>query len=217
MYKILAFTLLSFLGVLSLFAQERQDVLSGAIVGEKIARLQGQSEFDREYMKDSPVKYRPTSFINSMTGTAVGSLAHHYSYQNYYQGPRAFNYRYKSNYSTNIGSIELANITYADENGDGALSSEENAQIYFDVINTSEEPFYGLMPVIVPYKTKKVFISDPIRIDTIQGNKALRYVVEIAAGKSLPNGTAFLKLSLHYGHNQSWDVQEIYIPTKRKR
>lgn len=217
MYKVFALIVLPFLGALTVCAQERQDVLSGAIIGEKVANLQGQSEFDREYMKDNPVKYRPTSFINAMTGTAMGSLAHYYGYQNYYQGPRSFNYRRKTNYSTDISCIEIANITYADENGDGKLSSKESAQIYFDIINTSEEPFYGLMPVVVSYKTKHLFISDPIRIDTIQGQKALRYVVEIYGDKSIPNGMAYLKLCLHYGQDQSVDVQEICIPTKRKK
>lgn len=217
MLNVFTFIILSFLGALAVCAQERQDVLSGAIVGEKIAHLQDQSEFDREYMKDSPVKYRPTSFINAMTGTAMGSLAHYYGYQNYYQGPRSFNYRRKSNYSTDISRIEIANITYADENGDGELSSRENAQIYFDVINTSNEPFFGLMPVVISYKTKNIFISDPIRIDTIQGQKALRYVVEIYGDKSISCGKAYLKLSLHYGQDQNADIQEICIPTKRRK
>lgn len=216
MFKAFIFTALFFLGVSSLCAQEKQDVLSGAVVGEKIANLQGQSEFDREYMKDSPVKFRPTSFINAMTGAAMGSLARYYDYQNYYQGPRSFNYRRKTNYSTDITCIEISNITYADENGDGALSSGENAQLYFDVINTSEKPFYGLMPIVLSYKTKHIFISDPIRIDTIQGKRALRYVTEVCADKSIPNGTAFLKISLHYGQGQNVDIQEVCIPTKRK-
>lgn len=216
MFKTFMLIALSVLGASILCAQDRQDVLSGAVVGEKIANLQGQREFDREYMKDSPVKYRPTSFINATTGVAMGSLARYYDYQNYYQGPHSFNYRRKNHFSTDISCIEISNITYADENGDGVLSSGENAQLYFDVINTSEEPFYGLMPVVLSYKTKRIFISDPIRIDTIQGKRALRYVAEICADKSIPNGTAFLKISLHYGQDQNIDIQEICIPTRRK-
>ena len=81
------------------------------------------------------------------------------SYQNYYQGERKLNYRKRQDQSTDISALDIANITYADDNGDGELKKDETAQIYFDLINTSSESLYGIMPVLMANKTKRITIS----------------------------------------------------------
>lgn len=215
--RILILLIIGSTNVANICAQEDHYEITGAKIGEKVIRLVNQSAFDKEYMKDSPVRYRPTSFIGAMTGTVTGSLARYYGYQYYYQGPRSLNYRRKSEYSTDISAVEISDIIYADENGDGILSSGENAQIYFDIINTGDEPIFGLLPIVLSYKTKKIQVSDPIRIDTLEAQKALRYVAEIVADKSIPNGKAYFKIHLHYGQDQNADIQEVCIPTKRRK
>lgn len=203
--------------------------VQGAKLGKKIARQVIQSDFDRTVTTnrratwhgfgygDDRGNHRLTSFVGAMDGAVMGSVAHNYAYQNYYHGPRNFNYRKTNQNSTDISALEISNITFADDNGDGALGKDETAQIYFDLINTGDTPLYGIMPVVMADKTKHIEISAPCPIDTLQGKHALRYIVEMAGdGKSDP-GKISLVLRIKYGQNQYADVQEICLQAKRRK
>lgn len=139
------------------------------------------------------------------------------AYQNYYHGERAFNYRKPKQNSSDITALDIANITYADEDGDGALEKDESAQIYFDLINTGEEPLYGITPVLMPNKTKHIQISTPCIIDSLQGKHALRYIIEMQGdGKTNP-GNLQLVLRIKYGQANYSDVEVIGLGTKRRK
>lgn len=214
------------------FAQEQETgpyEIQGAKLGDKIARQVVQSDYNRTVTTnkitswygmgydDNTGNRNLTSFVGAMDGYIIGSLAYSYSYQNYYHGVRGYNYRKKFKNSSDISALEIANITYADEDGDGMLRKEETAQIYFDLINTGNEPLYGILPVVMSNKTKHVLISSPCPIDTLQGKRALRYIVELAGdGKSDP-GKIYLLLRIKYGQNKYLDVQEICLGTKRRK
>ena len=139
-----------------------------------------------------------------------------YSYQNYYQGERKINYRKRPNKSTDISALEIANITYADDNGDGALNKDEIAQIYFDLINTSTESIYGITPVLMANKTKHIAISEPCPIDTLKGKHALRYIIELAGDGKKEPGQISLLLRIKHGSNQNYDVEHIVLGAKKK-
>ena len=127
------------------------------------------------------------------------------------------NYRKKLDYSTDISALDIANITYADEDNDGSLGKDETAQLYFDLINTSSESLYGIMPVLMANKTKHILISEPCPIDTLKGEHALRYVIELSGdGKKNP-GKLSLMLRIKFGQNQYYDVEHIVLGTKRRK
>lgn len=215
------------------YSQEFQDLekyeIQGAKLGKKIARQVKQANFERTVTTnkveswhgygygDNKGNHRLTSFVGAMDGAVVGSLARNYTYQNYYHGERAFNYRKPKQNSSDITALDIANITYADEDGDGALGKDESAQIYFDLINTGEEPLYGITPVLMPNKTKHIQISTPCIIDSLQGKHALRYIIEMQGdGKSNP-GNLQLVLRIKYGQANYSDVEVIGLGTKRRR
>ena len=231
--KKILFIFLSFWLPCFSYAQEFQNLekyeIQGAKLGKKIARQVKQSNYERTVTTnkvetwhgygygDNKGNHRLTSFVGAMDGAVVGSLAHKYSYQNYYHGERSFNYRKPNQYSSDITALDIANITYADEDEDGALGKDESAQIYFDLINTGDEPLYGITPVLMPNKTKHIQISSPCVIDTLQGNHALRYIIEMQGdGKSSP-GKLQLVLRIKYGQNKYSDVAVIELGTKRRR
>ena len=197
-------------------AQE-QDIehyeIQGAKLGKKYARQLKQSEFEKDW---HGYGNHLTSFVGAIDGAVVGTMAHKYKYQNYYHGPRNFNYRKKAEYSTDISALDIANITYADDDGDGELGEGEIAQIYFDLINTGDKPLYGIVPVVMANKTKHIDIAPPAPIDTLEAQHALRYIVEIE-GKSSKANKAYLLLRIKYGQGQYADVQEIFLGTKRKK
>lgn len=209
------------------FAQEiEQYEIEGAKLGKKIARQVRQSSLERtvaindietySWLGNDKGNRRFTSFVGAMDGAVVGSLARNYSYQHYYQGEKKINYRKKSENSTDISALDIANITYADEDGDGVLKKDETAQIYFDLINTSSESLYGIMPVLMANKTKHVAISEPCPIDTLKGEHALRYIIELTGdGKKNP-GKLSLMLRIKYGQNQYYDVEHIMLGTKKR-
>ena len=215
------------------YSQEFQDLekyeIQGAKLGKKIARQVKQANFEGTVTTnkveswhgygygDNKGNHRLTSFVGAMDGAVVGSLARNYTYQNYYHGERAFNYRKPKQNSSDITVLDIANITYADEDGDGALGKDESAQIYFDLINTGEEPLYGITPVLMPNKTKHIQISTPSVIDSLQGKHALRYIIEMQGdGKANP-GNLQLVLRIKYGQANYSDVEVIGLGTKRRR
>ena len=200
--------------------------IEGAKLGRKIARQVVESSIERtvatnkvesfSWLGNDKGNRRFTSFVGAMDGAVVGSLARNYSYQHYYQGERKINYRKKQNQSTDISALNIANITYADEDEDGTLNKDEIAQIYFDLINTSTESLYGITPVIMANKTKHIRISEPCPIDTLKGEHALRYIIELSGdGKKNP-GKVSLMLRIKYGNNQYYDVEHIVLGTLRK-
>ena len=212
----------------SINAQElEQYEIEGAKLGKKVARQVVQSSTERtvatnnlegfSWLGNDKGNRRLTSFVGAMDGAVIGSLARSYSYQNYYQGERKLNYRKKANYSSDISALDIANITYADDDNDGSLGKDESAQLYFDLINTSSEPLYGIMPVLMANKTKHVLISEPCLIDTLKSEHALRYIIEWSGdGKKNP-GKVSLMLRIKYGQNQYHDVEHIELGGKRKK
>lgn len=152
-----------------------------------------------------------TSFVGAMDGAVIGSLAKYYSYQNYYHGPRGINVRHEKGDSEDISALELTNLTFADEDGDGKLGKNETAQVYFDIINTGQLAIYGITPVLMAHKTKHVRISSPLRIDKLEGESALRYVIEVSGDGKRNPGKLVMLLRIRFGHGQYWDVQQIEL------
>ena len=198
-------------------------VVTGAKVGKKINRQIARADFQRmpatvtNSYGDGQYGYqRPLSFVGAMDGAVVGTLAQKYKYQNYYHGPRDFNYRKKAEYSSDISALEITNVTYADDNGDGILTKNESAQVYFDIINTGDAPLYGITPVLMASKTKHVLVADPIRIDTLQAQSALRYVIELCGDGKRDPGKIDLLLRVKYGQQEYKNVAEIGLGVRRK-
>ena len=217
----------------SLHAQEdglEHYEIVGAKLGRKIGRQISQADFQRTpttdkvssvdgwWMPGQKTGYqRPFSFVGAMDGAVIGSLAYSYKYQNYYHGSRKFNYRKKNDVSSDISAVEVVNVTFADEDGNGLLDKEEVAQVYFDIINTSDVPIFGITPVLLPNKTKHIIISDPQPIDTLNPKSALRYVIEISGDGKKDVGKCYLLLRINYGKQQKWDINEIVLGTKRRK
>ena len=212
----------------SITAQElEQYEIEGAKLGKKIARQVVQNSVERtvainnvetfSWLGSDKGNRRFTSFVGAMDGAVVGTLARNYSYQHYYQGERKINYRKKLNHSSDISALDIANITYADDDNDASLDKNETAQIYFDLINTSSEPLYGIMPVLMANKTKHVLISEPCLIDTLKSEHALRYVIELSGDGKKDPGKLSLMLRIKYGQNQYYDVEHIVLGIKKKK
>lgn len=203
--------------------------IQGAKLGQKIARQIVQSSIERTVTTnktetrwgigygDNTGNRHFTSFVGAMDGAVIGSLARKYNYQNYYHGRRSINYRKKLQNSSDISTLDIVNITYADEDGDGALGKNEIAQIYFDLINTSEKPLYGIIPVLMADKTKHINISEPCPIDTLKSEHALRYVIELAGDGKRNPGKLHLMLRIKYGQNQHYNVEHIFLNSKSNR
>lgn len=225
---IICFIALLFSFSYSISAQElTQYEIEGAKLGKKVSRQVVQSSVERtvatnkvegfSWLGNDKGNRRFTSFVGAMDGAVVGSLARNYSYQHYYQGERKINYRKKYDYSNDISALDIANITYADEDNDGLLDKNESAQIYFDLINTSSESLYGIMPVLMANKTKHILISEPCLIDTLKSEHALRYVIELSGDGKEDPGKVSLMLRIKYGQNQYYDVEHIVLGTKKEK
>ena len=125
-------------------AQTRKDYdKQKARLGRKMGRQIMESDLVRtvttnkiSFWGDDTGNHGFTSVVGAADGLVMGSLAKYYSYQHYYHGPRGINIRHSSDDSDDISALEIMNVTYADEDGDGARGKRESAQVYFDIINT---------------------------------------------------------------------------------
>ena len=184
----------------------------------KVGRQVMESDFVRtvttnkiSFWGDDTGNHGFTSFVGAADGMVMGSLAKYYSYQNYYHGPRGINIRHSSTDSDNISALEIMNVTFADEDGDGALGKRESAQVYFDIINTGDNSLFGIVPVLMANKTRHVRITAAVPIDTLEAESALRYVIELKGDGKRNPGKIKLLLRIKYGKGQYWDVGQFFL------
>lgn len=216
-YVLLCIALFCSSGMVS--AQTRKDYdKQKARLGRKMGRQIMESDLVRtvttnkiSFWGDDTGNHGFTSFVGAADGLVMGSLAKYYSYQHYYHGPRGINIRHSSTDSDDISALEIMNVTYADEDGDGALGKRESAQVYFDIINTGNTPLYGIVPVLMANKTRHVRISAAVPVEVLEAESALRYVIELEGDGKRNPGKIKLLLRIKYGKGQYWDVGQFFL------
>lgn len=114
-------------------------------------------------------------------------------------------------------TAELRNIIFYDKNDNGILSGEENAELVFEIYNSSNNTIYDVVPVVEETSGKKhIAISKTQEIEKIEPGKAIRYTAYIKAGKKIKNGTAAFRISIYSEDDKLLAPRtEFEIETKR--
>ncbi len=122
-------------------------------------------------------------------------------------------------YKTAINKgIVVRNVTFADGNGDGALSRRESGKVTFEVMNNSGVTIYDVNPIVVETTgNKHIHISPPVRVGSIAPGRGVRYTATVYADSRVKDGMIAIKVAVVQGDREiTSQVKELRIAVKRK-
>lgn len=97
---------------------------------------------------------------------------------------------------------ELCNIMFYDGDDNGILQGDENAEIEFEIRNTSGGTIYDVKPVIEEISgMKHINISPSMIIESIGEGKRMRYTAYIKTGRKIKDGRATFRISVYDENN----------------
>lgn len=86
-------------------------------------------------------------------------------------------------------NVELVNVRFVDDSGDGQLSRGETGKIMFEIFNRGGQPLYNLEPSVVDLSHNKyITVSPSILINNIEPQNGMRYTAVVAADKKVKKG-----------------------------
>jgi hypothetical protein len=113
--------------------------------------------------------------------------------------------------------IQIRNARFVDDNHDNSLASNEVSKVIFEVVNTSNETLYDIVPTVVESTgNKRIYISPSMHVERLAPGAAIRYTAMVKAGK-LKDGTATFCVSVLQGNKAMSQVQEFTVQTKKTR
>ena len=118
--------------------------------------------------------------------------------------------------SSNREALELSNIRFHDNNGDGILHAGETAKITFEIRNRTHHIIRDVRPMVVEATgNRNVMVSPGIEVESIAPGSGIKYTATVIATKRLKAGELLFQLSTLYGNDRQSDAQELRIATKR--
>lgn len=113
--------------------------------------------------------------------------------------------------------IQIRNARFVDDNHDNSLASNEVSKVIFEVVNTSNETLYDIVPTVVESTgNKRIYISPSMHVERLAPGAAIRYTAMVKAGK-LKDGAATFCVSVLQGNKTMSQVQEFTVQTKKTR
>lgn len=111
--------------------------------------------------------------------------------------------------------IQVRNARFVDDNHDNLLCSNEVSKIIFEVVNTSDETLYDIVPTVVETTgIKRLYISPSMHVESLAPGAAIRYTAMVKTGK-MKDGTANFCVSVLQGNKTVSQVSEFSVPTKK--
>lgn len=117
-----------------------------------------------------------------------------------------------------LPSIEIRNISFADENNDSALSAGERSKISFELMNRSKHPIHNITPVVTELSgNKRIIISPSVCVEKIMPGRGIRYTATVAGAKRLKNGEAAIRIGARIDTCTQGELpyETIHIKTKK--
>lgn len=115
--------------------------------------------------------------------------------------------------------LAIRNAVITETERDGVLVRGEECTVMFEIMNTSDEPVYDVLPFVEDATgNKHVKVSNNLRIESIAPRQGVRYTASILADKKLKNGEIIVRLGVvQDGREVSSQTREFRVPTAKKR
>ena len=118
--------------------------------------------------------------------------------------------------NANRDALQISNIRFIDNNGDGILQAGETAKITFEIHNRSRHNIRDVRPMVVETTGNRyVKVSPGIEVESIAPGSGIKYTASVMAMKRLKAGELLFQLSTLYGNDRQSEVKELNIATQK--
>ena len=118
--------------------------------------------------------------------------------------------------NANRDALQISNIRFIDNNGDGILQAGETAKITFEIRNRSRHNIRDVRPMVVETTGNRyVMVSPGIEVESIAPGSGIKYTASVMAMKRLKAGELLFQLSTLYGNDRQSEVKELNIVTQK--
>lgn len=118
--------------------------------------------------------------------------------------------------NANRDALQISNIRFIDNNGDGILQAGETAKITFEIRNRSRHNIRDVRPMVVETTGNRyVMVSPGIEVESIAPGSGIKYTASVMAMKRLKAGELLFQLSTLYGNDSQSEVKELNIATQK--
>ena len=98
--------------------------------------------------------------------------------------------------ATDADRLEIRNVRFADDSGDGKLQAGEEGKLSFEIYNHSQHTALAIVPTVEEADANKyIYISPSILVESIAPGQGIRYTAAIKADRRIKDGTARLMVS----------------------
>lgn len=98
-------------------------------------------------------------------------------------------------------TLGVADISFADSNGNRCIDSGERATIVMNIFNRGTGTLYDIAPV-VKCSDRRIVVSPPAIVSCLDPGQGFRYTVEVVAVRRLRDGTATFTVSFGQGRQR---------------
>ena len=118
--------------------------------------------------------------------------------------------------NANRDALQISNIRFIDNNGDGILQAGETAKITFEIRNRSRHNIRDVRPMVVETTGNRyVMVSPGIEVESIAPGSGIKYTASVMATKRLKAGELLFQLSTLFGNDRQSEVKELRVTTQR--
>lgn len=97
-------------------------------------------------------------------------------------------------------TLTLRNIEFTDDGGDGFLNPDETGKITFEIMNYTPNTVYDVTPSVEETTGNRyVYVSQSVRVESIESGKGIRYTAMVKGGSKLKSGKAVFSITIATG------------------
>lgn len=158
------------------------------------------------------------SIIGTLAGAALGGAINSANKENKTysaENEQSCGTAYERNTSSlNLDGLRIHNIRFVDSDKDHEISSKENCQVIFEVMNEGSNTAYNVVPT-VQTDNRKISVSPSVMIEQIAPGDGIKYTAYLKAGNKLKTGQVTIHLAIADDLGKEYATQEFTLPVKR--
>lgn len=113
-------------------------------------------------------------------------------------------------------ALQISNIRFIDNNGDGILQAGETAKITFEIRNRSRHNVRDVRPIVSELTgNRQVMVSPGIEVESIAPGSGIKYTATVIATKRLKTGELLFQLSTLYAGDRQSEAKEMRVATQK--
>lgn len=176
-----------------------------------VADVDPSQMVDTTNSSDDRIDFDATSSNDNVYGGATSDNV------NAYGGATSGNVSADALVSADANRLEIRNVRFVDDGGDGVLQAGETGKVTFEVYNHADSPSRDVVPTVVEADANRyIYISPSILVEEIAPGQGIRYTATVKADRRLKaDGIRLLVSAVHNGEPVSY-VTVVKVRTARK-